>query len=196
MNRKSRFAAAAAIAASLALSAPAMSGTAGAAELTVAVSGVNSAEGRVYVALHRAAADVKFPDMKGAVAGAWRMARKGGFSVTFTELEPGRYAVNGFHDDNGNGDLDTNLLGIPTEGYGSATVRRQLRAAGFHSRRHCRERQDQRRAADRLLSLSGHDTGTDTNDRHQHFPAHFPRRLGGVRTGRSCTLRTGARRLR
>ncbi len=120
MNRKSRFAAWAAIAASLALSAPATGGAALAAELTVAVSGVNSAEGRVYVALHRAAAGVTFPDMKGAVAGAWRNAKKGGFSVTFAGLEPGRYAVNGFHDGNGNGELDTNLLGIPTEGYGFA----------------------------------------------------------------------------
>ncbi|MCY3829023.1 MAG: DUF2141 domain-containing protein [Rhodospirillaceae bacterium] len=93
-------------------------GAAQAAELTVAVTGVNSGKGRIYVALHRATAGVKFPDMKGAVAGAWRTARKGGFSVTFTGLEPGRYAVNGFHDANGNGDLDTNLLGIPTEGYG------------------------------------------------------------------------------
>ena len=118
MNRKSRFAAWAAIAASLALSQPATGGASRAAELTVAVSGVNSAEGRVYVALHRAAAGVKFPDAKGQVAGAWRLARKGGFSVTFTGLEPGRYAVNGFHDGNGNGDLDANLLGIPTEGYG------------------------------------------------------------------------------
>lgn len=118
MNRISRFAAWAAIAASLALSQPAMSGAALAAELTVAVSGVNSGKGRVYVALHRAAGGVTFPDMKGAVAGAWRLARKGGFSVTFAGLEPGRYAVNGFHDDNGNGDLDTNLLGIPIEGYG------------------------------------------------------------------------------
>ena len=93
-------------------------GAAQAAELTVAVSGVNSGNGRVFVALHRVKAGVKFPDQKGAVAGAWRMAGKGGFSITFTGLAPGRYAVNGFHDDNGNGDLDTNLLGIPTEGYG------------------------------------------------------------------------------
>ena len=103
------------------LPAPAASKTGGAApaaELTVAVSGVNSGKGRVYVALHRVKAGVKFPDQKGAVAGAWRMAGKGGFSITFTGLEPGRYAVNGFHDANGNGDLDTNLLGIPTEGYG------------------------------------------------------------------------------
>ena len=118
MNRKSRIAAAAAFAAFPALAAPAMSDAARAAELTIAVSGVKSAEGRVYVALHRAAEGVKFPDMKGAVAGVWRKAQKGGFSVTFAALAPGRYAVNGFHDADGNGELDTNLLGIPTEGYG------------------------------------------------------------------------------
>lgn len=109
--------AAGAILAGLALPA-ASGGAAQAAELTIAVSGVKSAEGRVYVALHRARAGIKFPDGKGAVAGAWRTAREGGFSITFTGLEPGRYAVNGFHDSDGDGDLDTNLLGIPTEGYG------------------------------------------------------------------------------
>ncbi len=118
MNRKSCFAVAAAIAVFFALAAPAMSDTARAAELTIAVSGVKSAEGRIYVALHRAAAGVKFPDMKGAVAGAWSKAQKGGFSVTFAGLAPGRYAVNGFHDTDGDGELDTNLLGVPTEGYG------------------------------------------------------------------------------
>ena len=35
-------------------------------------------------------------------------------------LPPGRYAVNAFHDENGNGESDTNLLGIPAEGYGFA----------------------------------------------------------------------------
>ena len=111
-------AAGAALIALPALAVPEASGTAQAAELTISVSGVNSGKGRIYVALHRAAAGVKFPDMKGAVAGAWRRAQKGGFSVTFTGLAPGRYAVNGFHDANGDGKLDTNLLGIPTEGYG------------------------------------------------------------------------------
>ena len=111
-------AAGAALIALPALAVPETSGAAQAAELTIAVSGVNSGKGRIYVALHRAAAGVKFPDQKGAVAGAWRKAQKGGFSVTFTGLASGRYAVNGFHDTDGDGELDTNLLGIPTEGYG------------------------------------------------------------------------------
>lgn len=39
-------------------------------------------------------------------------------SCTFRDLPPGRYALSVMHDENGNRKLDTNLLGIPTEGYG------------------------------------------------------------------------------
>lgn len=36
----------------------------------------------------------------------------------FNDLKNGRYAVQFFHDENSNGALDTNFLGIPTEGFG------------------------------------------------------------------------------
>ncbi|MEM6913295.1 MAG: DUF2141 domain-containing protein, partial [Pseudomonadota bacterium] len=36
-------------------------------------------------------------------------------TFTFTELEPGSYAIQAFHDLNGNGELDTNLTGMPIE---------------------------------------------------------------------------------
>lgn len=36
----------------------------------------------------------------------------------FEDIPPGTYAVAVIHDENMNGKLDTNLLGIPTEGYG------------------------------------------------------------------------------
>ena len=39
-------------------------------------------------------------------------------TVRFDSLAPGPVAVRLFHDENSNGKLDTNLLGIPTEGYG------------------------------------------------------------------------------
>lgn len=38
--------------------------------------------------------------------------------VQFKELESGQYAVSVFHDLNGNGELDTNMFGFPTEPYG------------------------------------------------------------------------------
>jgi uncharacterized protein (DUF2141 family) len=36
----------------------------------------------------------------------------------FADIRPGTYALAVFHDENMNGKLDTNWLGIPTEGYG------------------------------------------------------------------------------
>ncbi len=36
----------------------------------------------------------------------------------FEDIPPGRYAIAVIHDENMNGKLDTNWLGIPTEGYG------------------------------------------------------------------------------
>jgi uncharacterized protein (DUF2141 family) len=41
-------------------------------------------------------------------------------SIEFTNLPPGYYAVTLFHDENNNGKLDTNFLGIPKEGYGAS----------------------------------------------------------------------------
>ncbi len=38
--------------------------------------------------------------------------------VTVHNLPAGRYAVKLYHDANNNGELDSNMLGIPTEGYG------------------------------------------------------------------------------
>lgn len=37
---------------------------------------------------------------------------------TFTHLPKGKYAISLFHDENDNLKLDTNLLGLPKEGYG------------------------------------------------------------------------------
>lgn len=36
----------------------------------------------------------------------------------FEALAPGRWAAAVVHDEDGNGELDTNLVGIPTEGFG------------------------------------------------------------------------------
>jgi uncharacterized protein (DUF2141 family) len=48
-----------------------------------------------------------------------RLAITGGtVRCTFTGVTPGTYAVSVMHDENGNGKLDTNLFGVPTEGYG------------------------------------------------------------------------------
>ena len=88
-----------------------------AADLEVSVEGLRSAEGNVRVALHRRAHAAGFPDGDG-VAGMFRPAEPDGVRVVFVDLPPGDYAVAVFHDADGDKELDTNILGIPIEGYG------------------------------------------------------------------------------
>ena len=38
--------------------------------------------------------------------------------MTFEDIPEGTYAVSIFHDENDNGKMDTNFLGIPSEDYG------------------------------------------------------------------------------
>lgn len=50
----------------------------------------------------------------------------------FNGMPPGRYAVKSFADQNGNGKLDTNLFGLPTERYGfSNNARGRMGPPGF-----------------------------------------------------------------
>ena len=39
-------------------------------------------------------------------------------TIVFKDLEDGTYAIRYFHDENSNGELDTNFIGIPKEGFG------------------------------------------------------------------------------
>lgn len=89
-----------------------------AADFTIEIRGVRSADGQVYVAVHGPASKATFPSGNGAVAGDRQPAHVGALRFVVNDLSPGRYAVTAFHDENDNGELDTNLLGIPTEGYG------------------------------------------------------------------------------
>ena len=89
-----------------------------AADFTIEIRDVRSADGQVYVAVHGPASKATFPSGEGAVAGDRQPAQVGTMRFVVNDLSPGRYAVTAFHDENDNGDLDTNLVGMPTEGYG------------------------------------------------------------------------------
>jgi uncharacterized protein (DUF2141 family) len=95
-----------------------LAGTAQAADLELTIAGVRSGDGRVLVAVFDSAEGFQkmTPDKRAA---AVQLPINGGAARTvITGLKPGRYAVSVVHDANGNGKLDTNLVGLPTEGYG------------------------------------------------------------------------------
>ena len=57
---------------------------------------------------------------------------KGTATISLENISPGTYAIAAFLDENGNGKMDTNFLGIPKEKYGfSNNVRPMMRAATF-----------------------------------------------------------------
>lgn len=85
-------------------------------ELKVEVRGIPNAKGKVLVGVYNKAEG--FRDKSFAVASAEQPARQGTLVLSIPNLKPGTYALAVFHDENGNGNLDTNFLGIPTESYG------------------------------------------------------------------------------
>jgi len=64
-----------------------------------------------------------------AVASQTAPMQGGKARLVFTGLAPGRYALRAFADENGNGKLDTNLIGMPAERYGFSNDAKGNRAA-------------------------------------------------------------------
>jgi uncharacterized protein (DUF2141 family) len=86
-----------------------------AADLTITVKGVRNAEGAVFLAVYDSDRTfMKAPQAK--TTRRWN-AGKGDLKIVIHDLPAGKYAIASYHDENGNGKLDTNALGIPEEGY-------------------------------------------------------------------------------
>ena len=87
-----------------------------AADLTITVKGVRSADGAIFLAVYDS--DKSFMKVPQAKTTRRIDAGKGDLKIVIHDLPAGKYAIAGYHDENGNGKLDTNALGIPEEGYG------------------------------------------------------------------------------
>ncbi len=86
---------------------------ANAADLNVEIKGSGD-KGNVMVALYKQTDKW----MRMASGGSQMLpAKKDGVAVTFKDLPEGEYAVSLFVDENGNGKLDSNAIGIPIEPY-------------------------------------------------------------------------------
>ena len=87
--------------------------SASAATLTIEVGDLKLAGGNVMVAVYDSSGQfLKKPAVAGSAA-----AELTGNIVRFLDLPEGEYAVAVYHDANGNGKMDSNLMGIPTEDY-------------------------------------------------------------------------------
>jgi uncharacterized protein (DUF2141 family) len=87
------------------------SAAANAADVEVHIHGVASTKGFIMVAL---CDEAEF--LKTCAREARTPATRGDAGVAFLDVPAGRWAVMAYHDENGNGRLDKNVLGVPTEG--------------------------------------------------------------------------------
>ncbi len=86
-----------------------------ATEIEFHIQGIQSSKGKLYIQLFDGANSYA----KGKAINARVVkAEKGEVKVIFSVDKAGEYALRYFHDENNNGKLETNLFGIPTEGYG------------------------------------------------------------------------------
>jgi uncharacterized protein (DUF2141 family) len=103
---------------SLLFATPAVADSPDNVSLEVEVSGVRHSRGRVGCLLF--SSERGFPkDASRASQRAWVKAEAGKVAVcSFSAVAKGSYAVAVMHDENGNGELDSNFVGAPVEGYG------------------------------------------------------------------------------
>ena len=84
-----------------------------AADVSLTINGVGD-KGNVMIALFKK--DDKW--LGKSTMGTMTAAKKDGVTVSFKDLPEGEYAVSLFVDENSNGKMDKNAIGIPTEAYG------------------------------------------------------------------------------
>jgi uncharacterized protein (DUF2141 family) len=98
------------------------------ADLTVTVSDIRSQNGQLLVAVVNTDAAWNSREKPVAVDKADATAREQVFRF---KLPAGSYAVQVLHDENRNGKLDSNFMGIPVEGYGFSNNPQVMRRAHF-----------------------------------------------------------------
>jgi uncharacterized protein (DUF2141 family) len=90
-------------------------------DLTVEVTGARSEQGHVLAAIYDSEGNwLKTPLQGERVQAGARTV------LVFRNLPEGRYGITAFHDENSNGKLDANAMGMPTEAYGFSRDARGL----------------------------------------------------------------------
>jgi len=84
--------------------------------LTLTLDNIEVERGKLMVALYQGEKSYQASDSP--IASLMKPVTASSHSLIFTDLTMGEYAIKVFHDENSNGVLDTNILGIPSEGYG------------------------------------------------------------------------------
>jgi uncharacterized protein (DUF2141 family) len=99
-------------------------------DISIKVKDIDNSGGKLYIGLYNKKKD--FKDILKTYKNSIVDINSSTLKVIFKNVPKGFYAISLFHDKNGNGELDKNLFGVPTEGYGfSNNIRHMFRGANF-----------------------------------------------------------------
>lgn len=84
--------------------------------IKVDIVGLKNNKGQVLIGLYNSENHFLKKVYKGNVA----LIKNAKATFTFENLPAGEYAISVFHDENSNGKLDTNFMGIPKEAYAAS----------------------------------------------------------------------------
>lgn len=82
--------------------------------VSVKITNIKSQKGTILIGLF----DSEKNFLKASMKAEKMKAKEGGMKVSFDSIPAGTYTVSVVHDENDNGNLDTNFMGIPSEPYG------------------------------------------------------------------------------
>lgn len=99
-------------------------------QLDLDVQQLKSAKGTLHVALYNNEANYEAGQQPVAVHKVAVSSNK--VQLQFAGLAAGTYAIKIMHDENNNGELDKNVFGIPTEGYGFSNNGGQFGPSSFN----------------------------------------------------------------
>ncbi len=104
--------------------------------LTVHVTGARNLKGLIRVAVWNQAAGFPTNPKRLLIGASAEITPAHDAYVTFPHLAPGEYALSTYRDENLNGKLDTNLVGIPKEEFGfSNNARSKIGPPSFDAAR-------------------------------------------------------------
>ena len=88
--------------------------TGAAQQLTVIVTNIKNDKGKIGAALYNS----KESFMKNPFMTQGTASKKGEVTLVFGQVPKGEYALSILHDENNNAKMDSNVVGIPKEGFG------------------------------------------------------------------------------
>jgi uncharacterized protein (DUF2141 family) len=100
-------------------------------QMSLQINHIEEIKGDLFVALHNSGDTYLVKDSEPFRSTVAAVETEGSQQVSICDVEAGEYAIAIFQDENRNGELDSNFIGIPKEPYGFSNNLEKMRPPSF-----------------------------------------------------------------